>query len=613
MEEYPESFDIGDRLPCVASEIISRGSKRNLKNCSSSSGLALFEAEDDHGEPFYTGFCFSCNQNFYKEELPGTSAGDHVGLDGEGRVTERKTFTKPPKQPPMNARKVKAFMATKTYNTGHYRGIMDKYSKFFGHVADVDSNGEVMARYYPETVEGKVRGFKCRNHPKDFRYGKVGVTGVQCELSGQIKFNSGGKYLLIVGGEEDKAAAYQMLAESQKTREKYKGQEKFSPIPVVSPTAGEGSAAKQVKMQYDWCDTYDIIIIGMDNDEAGRNAARAVAEVLPKEKVKIATWTGKDPNKMLQLGMTGQFVRDFYGAKDYLVDTVKTSIVADAEMEEELSRPKIPLPGFMKELSHIMAGGIPLGYWINLGAQTGGGKTTFINEMIYYWVFNSPHKIGILSLELNAGQYQTVLLSRHIGQKIQLIEDPDEAVKFVQQDWVQEKRLELRENAYGEQRYTLLDDRDGSLDNVQLQIEKLIKKYECKLVVIDPINDLFEGVSLEQQTSFVKYLKGVIKGGISLFCVCHITKGKTQVDKDGNRVLRQLTEDDFAGVSNIIKSGGCNILTSRDKLAEDLVERNTTNVEVPKCRWTGRSGPAGKWLYDNDKHTMYDYDTYFSQ
>ena len=164
----------------------------------------------------------------------------------------------------------------------------------------------------------------------------------------------------------------------------------------------------------------------------------------------------KDANEMLVQGKQKQFISNFYDAKPITPDDVKTSKQADDEIEEELGRAKIPLPPFMHRLQKHMAGGIPLGYMINLGAITGGGKTTIINEMIYFWLFNSPVKVGILSLELNAGQYQTTLLSRHIGYKLALIEDPKEAVAFVQQPHILEKRKELRENEFGEERYVLL-------------------------------------------------------------------------------------------------------------------------------------------------------------
>lgn len=75
--------------------------------------------------------------------------------------------------------------------------------------------------------------------------------------------------------------------------------------------------------------------------------------------------------------------------------------------------------------------------------------------MIYYWLFNADVKIGILSLELTAGQYQTTLLSRHIGFKLALIEDPKEAVAFVKQPHIIEKRMSYVKMSIKE-RYVLL-------------------------------------------------------------------------------------------------------------------------------------------------------------
>ena len=87
---------------------------------------------------------------------------------------------------------------------------------------------------------------------------------------------------------------------------------------------------------YDWFDLFDNILIGLDNDKAGQKAALQVAEVLPKHKVKIVTWSGKDPNQMLEDGKQKQFVRDFYNAKDYINSGISSSVEAEKEIDEFL-------------------------------------------------------------------------------------------------------------------------------------------------------------------------------------------------------------------------------------------------------------------------------------
>lgn len=204
------------------------------------------------------------------------------------------------------------------------------------------------------------------------------------------------------------------------------------------------------------------------------------------------------------------------------------------------------------------------------------------------------------------------MLSREVGYKINLIKDPQEAINFVNQPHVVAAREHLCRTEEGDERFVILDDREGSLDHVRKQIERLIKKHGCRLIVIDPINDLFDAASWEEQSAFIKWMKIIVKQGVTFSCVCHVRKGNTSTDKNGKRIMRELTEDDVSGLSLITKSAGANIFLNRDKYSEDDVVRNTTTVTIGKCRWTGHTGDGGKWYYDNDSHTMYDFDTYFN-
>ncbi len=911
--------------------------------CMSQDNLVVYVKHNEQGEEYLDASCFtpSCENKYMTEAM----------LKEQGVLDENTVIpkVKPVVKTAITKEEYKALIARTSHDTTQpdgslYRSIKSETAEFYGHLYARDSEGNIIEEYYPETKEGfngdlkSLRGYKKRVLPKNFGKGNIGITGLSNDFSGQHLFRKGGKYVVITGGEIDKLSVAQMLRDYQISR----GQDDYDRTAVVSCTAGEGSLAKQCAANYEWLDLFDNIILCGDSDDVGKAAVIEAASKLPEDKVKIVTLSMKDANEMLVAGKHKQFISNYFDAKPLTSDGVKTSKQADDEIEEELGRPKVPLPPFMHSLQRAMAGGIPLGYMVNLGAVTGGGKclgkdtsilmydmsikkvqdvavgdllmgddgtprtvlstttgqeqmyrvhqnkgdayvvnashilslkagydtksyikgqivniniedylklgvvdkrslkgykakltkfegkgrtedhayllglwlaegsssdsrvtvhhelsellqkeveklgyelvvvaedthcttynikggfhkwlrlndllnnkhfpnwllecdrntriaalsgyldgdgyvhhngyeviakqkslsdtfvtlckslglrtsqrevtkkaqngfegvyhktlvygdtwlldlrlsrkrtvrsekqptgntaitieklgvdtyygfeidgnrlfclgdltvthnTTIINEMIYYWIFNSPVKIGILSLELTAGQYQTALLSRHIGFKINLIEDPKEAVAFVKQPHVQEARKELRENEYGEERYVLLDERSGSLEAVKKQILKLIKKYSCKMVVIDPVNDLFEGATYEDQTDFIKFLKQIIKDGVSVFNVCHVTKGKTQVDKDGNVMMRQLTEDDFSGVTNLIKSGGCNIVAMRNKSETDEIKKNTTEVDILKCRWTGYSGFVGSWYYDTVSHTLYDKQDFMEQ
>lgn len=504
---------------------------------------------------------------------------------------------------PMDIEEVKEFIRSNGYVSNGYRGIRDEINKFFGHVSKIDSQGKVLARYYPETNnDGKVTGYKCRNTPKDFSHGKIGATGNKSQLSGQVKFKSPSKYVLYVGGEEDKAAAYQMLKDNRKDQE-------FDSIPVVSPTSGEGSAAKQAAMQYDWFDQYDIIVIGMDQDEAGIKAAKEIAAVLPKEKLRIATWSGKDPNQMLIDGKEKQFVRDFYNAKEFINSGISSSGDAEAGLEEFLTAPKIGLPPQLSKLQAAMRGGIKsTGSVVNIIGDTSIGKSFLSDTLIYHWLFHSPRVPTIVSLERTKEELTIDLLSMHLKKNLMWFTDGHDAVDYLNQPEVQLLKNELLYNEAGEPRFFIIDEREGDIELLKRQMEKSGKVNDSRLMVIDPLTDFLRSLGTEVQENFMMWQKLQKKNGFVFINILHTRKPPT--DKDGN--VRKVTEYDALGSGTFIQSADVNIVINRDKMSSDVIEKNTTYVDMPKCRG-GITGEICALYYDAETRQQYDRDEYFNR
>ena len=595
--EYDFGVAYGDHRECIYEDLESPGRR---KPCSSSDGMMVYEhQEEESGVLSYDAHCFVCKSSFSQSELKSSRHGPELYDGAEAREGKPRK----PKREPITLDEMSRLKATTGFTAFKWRGLFDEYNEFYGHRTRV-VDGKPIARYYPETQDSRIKGFKCRVFPKDFSRGKLGLTGNMSELSGQAKFRGKkGKYILIVGGEEDKVAAYQMLRESQKAR----GQGEFAAIPVVSPTSGEGSCAKQCAANREFLDQYDFIIVGLDNDKAGIEAMAKTAAVLPKHKVKLVKWSDKDPNHMLQQGKEKQFVRDFYQAEEYVASGIKTSSQLSQEMVKELLLEKASLPPFMSDLQHLMKGGIPLGVIVNIIAETSVGKTAHVNSIFLHMLFHSPYKLGVVSLELTAGQYAISMLSKFAGVNLLGFENGQDAVDLLATPEMQAKEAELWTNEVGEPRWALLDERDGSIEGVQTQVEKLIHIHECKFVVIDVLSDLLEGASIEEQGLHMRWQKGSAKNGVTIINVVHTRKAG--LSKDGSK--RKVGESDAYGSSTITKSAACNIILHRDKMEEDLILRNTTEVEVPKCRWSGLTGAAGQWFYDNKTSQTYDYNTYF--
>lgn len=557
--------------------------------CGSSDGRAIY-VDGSH-------FCWVCQDVKPSEEFleeKGSTRQNKSKERKEIKVSEKEKIT-----PEQNEE-----LKTRTSLSGSgYRGISDDTLKFFGVRTGYDpETEEVNSTFYPCTESGELVGYKCRVHPKSFGAGNLGRTGKSCDLFGQFRFTRPGKYVLIVGGEHDQLAAFQMLQNYSK------GKGYDYDTPVVSPTVGETGCDKQLAAQYDFFNQFEKIILGFDNDAAGKEAAEKALKVLPKGKVFLANWSKKDPNEMLMKGLEKQFIQDFYSAKQFVPDGIIASNQLSDKIREELMTVKVPLPPFMHKLQDMMAGGIPLGRIVNMGSASGTGKSTIVDEMIYYWIFNSPHLIGIVTLESSVGQYGIKLLSRHISNKLELREN-EVALNIVNSEEVKLKETELFNTSEGTPRFYLIDERDGGIDSLKNLIDNLVIGCGCKVIILDPLQDILDGLTNEEQALFMKYQKGLVKShNISFININHVRKNGT--GQKANSVGGDLYEEDFQGSSAIFKSGACNLLFTRNKEAEDLIERNTTHMKATKIRWTGKTGHAGAYYYDIETHTLYDLDEY---
>lgn len=546
------------------------------------------------------GYCFSCGHTLRSKKQEEEES-EIIFEDTNEVITEEE---------------LEKFKQQSTYEGRGFRGIRDETYKTFGvrHTYNTET-GDMIAQYYPCTIDYKLSGYKCRGIPKDFlRPGPIklveGGVGQQCELFGQHKFkSSSSRYLLICGGELDQLSAFQMLYDDIKRRDKDKD---YGPIPVVSSILGENGTHKQLKAQYEWLSRFEKIVLCLDNDEAGKKATEQCVKVLPKGKVFIMDIDLKDANEFLTQGKERQFVSSFYSAKAYTpMGVVGSDQLYDGIVGKALA-PKMLFPPFMKGINDKTAGGIPLGKIVNIGAGSGQGKTSLVNEMIYYWIFNSPYMIGVVSMELDKEEYGEVMLSRHLRRKIALISSAEEKHQYLKSDSVKTASERLFKKEDGSPRWFLVDDRDGSLKDLQKTVEELVIACGCRVIILDPLQDILDGLSNEDQAVFMKWQKSLKKShGVTFININHVRKSGSGAESASAGAF--ITEEDFAGASQIFKSADLNMLVMRNKYAEDEIVRNTTHSVISKCRWTGFTGPAGDFYYDNSTHTLYDKDDWMKE
>ncbi len=561
-------------------------------SCGSSDGLAIYSDESSH--------CFVCQKTKPSEEFKeDTKRIKRKIIVKEKRKDEMTEKTKPSVTP----EETEVLKEKTVLTAGGYRGIRDDVLKVFGVRSELDESEEVLARYYPCTTTGELTGWKRRGHPKNFG-GSIGNTGNSCDLFGQFRFKNGGKVCLIVGGEEDQLAAYQMLKDYYVS----KGWD-FEPV-VVSPTVGETGCAKQIANQYSWFDGYSKIVIGMDMDDAGKAAIEKIIAVLPKGKTFIANWSLKDPNEMLLKGKEKQFISDFYNAKAYVPAGVLGSSELYDLMIEQAGRERIPFPPFLKKLE-AMLGSWELQTCGVIAAGTGAAKTTIANEIIYHLLFNTSYKTGIVSLELDGGQYAQALLSKHIHNRIASIHDPAERVKYLASDAVKEKAKELFTLPDGSNRFMVLDERDFSIEVMEEKILEMIISGGCQIIILDPVSDLFEDLPHEAAAGFMKFLKSTMKNfPVSFLLLAHIRKSSD--NKGAASTGAFVPEESIYGSGSLTKSASWVAMLSRDKYNSDDTIRNTTHVVLSKNRRGAVTGQAGQIYYDSITHQMYDLDSFLN-
>ena len=479
----------------------------------------------------------------------------------------------------------------------NYRGVPTKISKWFGVRYEYDDEGEVSATYYPTTIKGKIVGYKVRKHPKTFNT-PYGETGKECDMFGQFRFQTHGHTIVIVGGEHDQLAAYSMLVTMQKDT-------RYDPVAVVSPTIGEAGAYKQAQEQYEFFNQFKKIVVALDNDQAGQEAQEKLIDVLPKGKVYVMKMRYKDPNDYLIQEKTNEFISDFWAAKPYTPEGVKSASDGLDEIRDELLKPRITLPSYMHVMQGMMGGGIIQGRIANVIADTSAGKSTHVNRMVYHWIFNSPVIPTIVSLEATAAQYMIEMLSIHLEQNLLWKMSGQDILDFLETEEGQKAKNELAYNEDGTPRFYIIDDRTGNIKDLEAQMEKLYRKHGSKLFVIDVLTDLLRGSSEEHSEDHMAFQRNMAKNGVTTVNVMHTRKPPQSADG----VPRKVTEYDALGTGSFVQSAAYNIVLNRDKLSEDNIVRNTTEVDLPKCRG-GKTGAAGKWYFEFDKSTCHDLDDY---
>ncbi|MBG23736.1 MAG: hypothetical protein CMF22_10475 [Idiomarinaceae bacterium] len=525
-------------------------------DCGGSDPLAIYRQVDGS----YTGYCFSnCDEDKkYKSSEEIEDNFDTSDFEKYKARTAAEPITDEQREE-IESNETRGWRERKiTRATSEAYGV---YTKF----AD---DGSVINRYYPVTENKELVGYHVRNDKlkqakkkdksiKGAPFYNVGKVKLECELFGQSLFSKGGKFIVITGGCEDAMAVYQTL----KT-DKYE-------TACVSPVVGEGSAVQQVQNNFQYVNSFEKVILMMDNDEVGKKAALAISKLFGFGKVVIADLTYKDPCEYLQhTGGAAKLRKAFWEAMPKRPSQVLT--VADI-FEKAMKLPEMglsmPWPSATEATLGIRRGEIHI-----VGAAPKIGKTEHQHQLIKHMTDVHGEVVGVMSLEENpvktlkkvAGKYAKKQFTKPPQIGGYTLEEMEQAFKLL------DHKMEFYSS-------------DGVRD--YMEILDTVRYWASKGIwffILDPLTALVAEYSASEANDILnnfmsKAASLCMELGVTFFMYSHVNpvKSGTPHDQGGDVLSSQ-----FTGSRAMEKWAHYGWGIQRDRTEKDEKLRNTARVTL---------------------------------
>ena len=512
--------------------------------CGSSDALAIY---DDGGQ-----HCFASGCDY------------HVFGGGETPMTTQEL----PKAKPLNMGGVVAAIPQ--------RRLSQETCGRFGVTVEYSSTGEIQKHFYPyynvetgEICAAKVRDVKTKGFHSTGDMSGVGFFGQQ-----QCSSN---KYITITEGELDALSVYEMFNKQ---------------YDVVSLRSGASNAAKEIKEQLEWLESYEHIVICFDNDKAGDAALEQVKDLFSPNKLKIVKLPVKDASDMLMANRVKDFTQAWWNAKVYRPDGIVAGTETWDALVEKRQVKSIPYP--WDGLNQITRGHRPYEL-VTITSGSGMGKSQFIREIEYDLLRRCEGNIGVLALEEDLARTTLGIMSVAANRPLHLEEDTP--VDELRPYW---------EATLGTGRYYLFDHWGStSADNLLARVRYMAKALDCRYVVLDHLSIVVSSQESGDERKAIdeimtKLRTLVAETGISLFLVSHLRRSQGKAHEDG----AQISLGELRGSQAIAQLSDIVIGMERDQQNANEDIRNTTTVRVLKNRYTGETGPACWLQYDRSTGRM---------
>ena len=470
--------------------------------------------------------------------------------------------------------------------------------------------------YYPYYKKGKIAGYKAKLMAKgksgdeDYRPKKVWSIGsLKDDKDGDLEpfgwqqaIKTGVKRLIITEGEDDSAAARQILV--RHTKQEYQDN-----IPaIISLPRGAGSAGQFLaKWKKELTSRFKEIILAFDMDDPGREAVQKAILVIPE--AMSVTLPAKDINQCIIDGIAKQA----YTAITFGAEKPKNSRLVFGEDLHELAKEEAQYGELTWPWEHLndKTRGIRLGTTIYLGAGTKMGKSEILNEIAAHFIKEHQVKVFMAKPEEDNKKTYKLMANKVVGRRFH---DPD--VEFDHEAYEEAGKI-LKGKLAMVNLYQHLG-WDSLRDDIIAAAN-----WGAKAVFIDPITNLTNGVNAaDANTELQKIAQDLAAMALDLnivvFIFCHLKAPDGNIAKekrekyyrDGkfiglgtcpHELGGDVVSAQFAGSRAMMRS--CHMMLGIEGNKDEALPENVKNIRHLVLLEDREFGETGRFGIFWNKHT----------
>ena len=442
------------------------------------------------------------------------------------------------------------------YIPDEYRGIKGSLLEKHGAYFTKDPDGKETVHYqYPN-------GTKHRTLPKSIK-----VSGKMDKFYGQDEY-SGGRYISITEGEEDRLSIIQMMGDYPTVS-----------VPGASPSKDFWANARS------YLANFEKIVLSVDNDEAGDALAEKFYRMFPGKTYRVSHGKYKDANEFLQNGVAPQYKDSWWNAQKMKPEGfVSSPDQWEAILRTETPYEYVPTPiqALNKKIRGFTKGGITV-----VKALPGTGKTSLYRYWQHYLLKHTDAKFAVLHMEEMKATTGRGLVTYDMGVNVNTKEDAED-------NGVSEEDIIscLKGLVAGDRFVTFDIDPSDPVTSILESIRVAREVYGVDFIFLDHLQR-------------VAYLAGTDNATSNLTELAVKIVDMTRKDSWGFIAISHVNSDGATKYAKAVEEEAIMVLQlERDKDAADPEERDTTYITVTKNRPFGSLGDGGKLIYDAETTTL---------